>query len=221
MFFRKFIAAKLFLVVPVVLSACGGSTISISEAWDSQQPEVRKHRDNFGHVEVVLDPVKVWDDKNASAPVSVKIGGQNLFMRKYGGDIFDKAWAQMGLFWHSKSKNIVVPIVVFELAVKIHQVEIRTSEQQALLPMAEDFDFTPGKLRFDSRPMSSAAFVMPPQLLEAIVNEKIAQLIIKTDRGNMHVGLDVVHGDAEADLRRNAKYLFALFADTIREVQND
>ena len=59
---------------------------------------------------------------------------------------------------------------------------------------------------------------MSINMLSLIASSKTARLSVKTNRGNLNVGLGVVVGDSINNLRGNAKNLIAQFKDMVEDV---
>ncbi|MGI9306511.1 MAG: hypothetical protein ACR2P5_04320 [Gammaproteobacteria bacterium] len=206
-----------FLLAGALLSSCGGELAQLggkfgAGAGAEKAPEIRL-RGSGGNMEMILHPVAVWDEKDVAAPHKVEIGGREVFVRLRGGDFWDKPFVRAGLFWNARRENIYLPVAVFGPPVDIRGLEIRAGNSRATLRRAGDeFNYTPAG-SWDSAETSSAAFELKPKMLRAVAAADFAQLIIKTNRGNLHLGLDVVGDDSEESVRRNARYLFALFAE--------
>ncbi|MDM5147213.1 hypothetical protein NQX30_02320 [Candidatus Persebacteraceae bacterium Df01] len=203
----------LLLSAVVLLQSCVGGSLG-------EPPSIRSNSNDVGDVELVLDPVNVWYEKNTSESVQVEVDGRAFYVRKrHSGGVFEQAWAQAGLFWHSRGKKVFLTIVTFGPKVTIHEVSIWAGKNYGLLSKARNFQFTPGISKLDTRETSSAAFEMNSSLLQAVADAETAQMVIKTSRGNLKMGLDVMSGDTEADLRRSARYLFTSFADKVKAAQ--
>lgn len=201
------------------LSACGGE-LPLGELGaqfgGGEAPQVQKNEDGE-NVEMILHPVAVWDEQKTTPSQPVNIDGREVFVRFRKNDFLERPFVRVGLFWHSRKEKVFVPIVVLGPPVKIRAVEVRAGGNFALLRRAENFNFTPAQSKWDGE-ISSAAFEMKPSMLRAIADEKTAYMRIKTNRGDLHLGLDVA-GGGEAEVRGNARYLFMQFADQMAEVK--
>ena len=201
-----------------VLSSCGGGLPSggLGAQLGGAPPQIHKNEDGE-NVELVLNPVPVWDETNAADSKTVEVGGREVFARVRQGNFLERPFAKAGLFWHSRKEEIFVPVVVLGPPVKINGVEVRAGGNFSTLRRAKNFKFTPAQSKWEK--VSSAAFEMKPSVLRAVAGEKTARMTVKTNRGNLHLGLDVVGEDSEAAVRRSARYMFAQFAGKIAEVK--
>ena len=217
----KTIFAMTTLLTAMLLSACGaqisGFDLSSLSVGKTAQ-EIKRFDGGSGDVELRLDPVDVWEDIKTE-PVKVEIDGRELYVRKRPGGTFESAWVRMGLLWNSKTNYAYVPIVVLGPPVEIREIRVDAGPSFALLKKAENFHFKPGSRIFDGKKeKSSAVFIMPISVLSLIASSKTARLSVKTNRGNLNVGLGVVAGDSINNLRGNAKNLIAQFKDMVEDV---
>ncbi|WOV91921.1 MAG: hypothetical protein R1F54_04650 [Candidatus Zeuxoniibacter abyssi] len=218
---NNLLVIALFLLTATLLSACGeqlsGLDLSGLSVGKADQ-EIKQFDGDGGDVELRLDPVDVWDDIKTE-PVKVEIDGRELYVRKRPGGTFEHAWVRMGLFWHSKTDYVYVPIVVLGPPVEIRELRVDAGPSFALLKKAENFHFEPGSRIFDGKKeKSSAVFIMSINMLSLIASSKTARLSVKTNRGNLNVGLGVVVGNSINNLRGNAKNLIAQFKDMVEDV---
>ncbi len=213
---------RLFLAVLLagVLSSCGGE-LPLGDLGaqfgGGAAPEILQKEDGE-NVELVLHPVPVWDEHGAANSQTINIDGREIFVRVRDGDFLERPYVRAGLFWHSRKEEIFVPVVVLGPSVEIRKVEVRAGGSYSQLRRARNFNFTPAKSKWEKR-ISSAAFEMKPAMLRAIAGEKTARLTVKTNRGDLYLGLDVAGGASESEVRGNARYMFARFADKIAEIK--
>ncbi len=209
---------KTYLVLSffvLLLSSCGGNLSQFGVTTVGNDATTIEKREKDGDVELILHPVAVWDERGAAESETINVDGKDIQVRVRKKDIFEKSFVKMGLFWHSRGKNIFVPVSVSGPSVEIRQLEIYAGGNFSVLKRAKNFNYTPGKSKFNSDKISFAAFEMKPSLLAALVKADTVEAVIKTSRGNLKLGLDVVAGDSISDARINARRLFSVFADKI------
>lgn len=166
------------------------------------------------NVELILHPVAVWDETGAAPPVKVSADGREFMARQRTTSFLEKSFARAGLFWDSRLTHIFMPIVVLGPPVDIRRVEVFAGGNQALLRRANsNFKFAPSQSSLDKDEISSAVFEMKSGTLRAVAAADTARLVIHTNRGILNLGLDVVVGDSPDDYQRNARVLFAQFAE--------
>lgn len=224
---KKFGARRLALFLGVFLaagglSACGGLSLDDAKfpkfgAGGDDAPAIQRNAGG-GDVELILNPVPVWDETGVSPSAKVSADGREFLVRPRETGVFEPPFARAGLFWHSRLDNIFMPVVVLGPPAKIRKVEIRAGSSRALLRRApESFKFTPAQT--GKGKISSAVFELKPKMLRAVSASDTVHLIVSTDRGVLNLGLDVVGGDSPDDYRRNARVLFAQFAEKMAAEQ--
>lgn len=208
------------LLLAALLSACSGDIAQLTQIGTPAAPPIEQ-KTNGESTEIILHPVAVWEEANAAASQQVSVDGHVVKVRRRSGDFWDKAFVRAGLFWHSRKNNIFVPVVVLGPPVKIRQVEIRAGNRVSLLRRAANFKFTPSGSQLAKDKQSSAAFEMKPEMLAQIVTGETAHMVVRTNRGNLHLGLDVVNGDSPSVVRGNARYLFSRFSEKMAQVKEN
>ncbi len=210
------------LLATILLSACAEQFAELNLNVGGGEPDVliKRFDGENNDVELRLDPVYVWDNINVESE-KVKVDGRELYVRKRpSGGIFERAWVRLGVFWHSKTDYVFIPIVVLGSPVEIRGLLINSGQSRASLKKADNIKFKPGSKMFDSdNKKSSAVFKMSLKVFKTITSAKKTQVVIQTNRGNLAVGLDVVTGDSTDDLRTNAKNLIVQFHDMIQDIK--
>ena len=209
---------RFFALLPALVLAACTDEISRLGQIGAPPPAIEQKTDGRD-TEIILHPVAVWEERDAGDSRQVSVDGHVAQVRPRSGGFWDKSFVRTGLFWHSRKDNIFVPVVVLGPTAKINQVEMRAGNRTALLRRADNFKFTPGGEKSKKGGQSAAAFEMKPEMLAAIVNGDTAHMIIHTNRGNLHLGLDVVKNDSPSAVRENARYLFARFAEKVAQVK--
>ena len=173
---------------------------------------VIERRQTQDGVELVLQPVDVWDTQKTVEHMTVFIDGAPFKARQRASGFLEKPYVRAGLFWSSRAEKVFLPVMVTGPKVDIRSVEIRAGGDFARLRLARNFTFTPAISPEELKKVSFAAFEMNPGTLRAIANADTARMTINTNRGALHMGLDVVGKRSEEDVSRNARVLFARFA---------
>lgn len=202
------------LLTAALLSGCGVS-LPTPLAPSAGAPEIQRSTNDAGDVELILDPVDVWEEKGLGSPFVNKEVGDGLTFRKRPKEIFERTWVRLGLFWHSRRDDVILTAVIYQPSIKFRRLQVFTAAGTTALTPATDFSFTPPK-GFLDRDVSSAVFSMPPSLLQDIADGETS-VAISTNRGSLRVNLSAVVGDSPTVLRQSAKYLFAAFAKRQQE----
>jgi len=192
-------------VALMMLSGCGSISLSGGAA------SVRHAENDKGDVELVLDPVDLWDAKGLGKPFRADDIDKNLQFRKRNKELLERAWVRLGLFWHSRRDDIVLTAVIYQPSVTIRQMTLLVNGKKYPVLPAQGFNFTPPKGLFD-KDASAAAFSLPPTFLYEIVAGGETSFVLDTNRGTLRVNLSAVVDDSPQALRRSANYLFAEFA---------
>ena len=209
LFARAFKTTCLLLAVPLLLAGC--TTLPRSVTTLSAEIGVERFEDpETGKIELLLEPIDVWNDKGAKPAEEISINDHSLYFRLRETDTFEQAWVRLGLFWHSSQEKIILPIVITGPPVTIRKVHIKADRSSATLKLAKNFNFAPAERAFDKK-LSSAAFTISPNTLAALVKAKNGFINIVTNRGGLQVNLSVVPKLGENDLIVSAKYQFADF----------
>ncbi|MGI9297577.1 MAG: hypothetical protein ACR2QC_06740 [Gammaproteobacteria bacterium] len=217
---RRFAAFFAIFLAAGALSACGGLS-RLGEAAgglpqfgadDGDAPAIQRNAKD-GDVELILHPIAVWDETGVSPSAKISADGREFMARPRDTGFLERPFARAGLFWHSRLDHIFMPVVVLGPPAEIRKVEIHAGGNRAQLRRAPDsFKFTPAQAG-GSQKISSAVFELKPRTLRAVSAADTARLIVSTNRGVLNLGLDVVGGDSPEDFRRNARILFAQFAE--------
>ena len=211
---------QLFLVILFtgVLSACGSGSPFAQLTSGNNTPTIEQTLEGE-YSQLILSPIEVWDEQNVTAPELTNVNGYEIFVRRRETHVFEKPYVRAGLFWNSRLPHAFLPIVVLGPKADINGVSVRAGKIYQSLRPARNFSFTPTKSKWETQPLSSATFEIEPALLRAIADEKTAQLTIKTNRGTLRVGLDVVSIIDTLGIDNNARVWFAQFMDRMTEAQ--
>lgn len=174
--------------------------------------EIAELADDEGNVELILEPVDVWDNGDAGDAETFTVNEQQLSFRVRSAELLDQAWVRLGLFWHSRQDNIQMPLVIVGgPPVTIRRVQIQAGRSRETLQPAKNFNFTAGKRPLDDV-LHSGAFSITPEMLSAIAEADDVYVTILTSRGVLRVNLAVVTGSSDNQLASSAKYQFADFS---------
>lgn len=199
----------------IFMSGCAGNlpfdAPANGEAATSVEPGAIERRQTEGAVELVLQPVDVWDTQKVVSPMTVYVDGAPFKARQRSSGFLEKPYVRAGLFWSSRAEHVFLPVMVMGPTVEINNVEIHTDSNFSQLRKARNFSFKPADIK-EADKVSFASFEMRPETLRAVANADIARMTINTSRGALHMGLDVVGGRSEKDVSHNARVLFARFA---------
>lgn len=196
-----------------VLTGCAGS--GFSGNFDTAGNIIENSKD--GSTELILHPVDIWDSEGGGETFTETVDGHELHFRHRPSSTFERAWVRVGLFWHSKSKKIFVPVAVVGPDVEIKQMQLVIDSKRNLLGKAKNFNFSPEKRPLDRR-VSGSAFTMTPRTLRTMIAAKEPHIIIGTNRGNLRVDLSAVPSREQSALTDSAMYLFAEFAARQQEI---
>lgn len=195
------------------LGSLGGVSIA--------DPSIRQNSNETGDVELIIDPINAWDEKGAGQEKLYTVNGKELHFRLKDVSFTDKAWIRVGLFWHSRAKKVMVPVVALGPPVKIKKIQFIIDGSRRISPRkAKDFTYTPNKQLLDKN-VSTNSFEIKLEQLKKIVEAKNVTLILATSRGNLVANLSVVTKDDERSLQKSVKYLFVDFYDQINAVLSE
>ena len=210
--------ALLILAAAFMLAGCAGLpampnlNLNLPQASQNKSGAIERSEKD-GAVQLILHPVPVWDDKGASEPVSAKVDGRSVYVRKRRGGAFEQPWVKMGLLWNSSVEEVYIPVVVFGPPVDIRWLEFhREGGGRQKLDKARNVSFTPGVNFWErNRKMSSGVFSAPLEVLDDMVSSKVSRVAVNTNRGYLYVDLGALSGDSPSATRQNAKVLFSQF----------
>lgn len=222
---RQFRRWMCWIPALMLVSGCGNvpsGDLNLSQLGSGlgAEPSAIQRRQNETDVELILDPVPVWDEVGVSPPKTFSVDGTDVSSRLREKKFLERPFARAGLFWHSRQDHAFLPLVVLGPPVTIKKVEAETQHKKALLRKARGFQFTPAKTGLDGK-ISSAAFEIKLGILEALATAETAHLIVHTNRGIMRLGLDVVVEASDDALRNNARVLFARFAEQMSDYRKE
>lgn len=208
---------KMRWILPaILLLAAGGCTQIKSVGGFGEAPTINT-RLQGDSVELVLNPLTVWEQQKNLRITAVDIDGIITQVRLREGDLWEVPYVRAGLFWSSKDTAIILPVAVEQRQpLKIRGAEIIADSHVATLQLAHNFKFTPG----GSNPqyvISKASFRLPEETLRAISKSQTAQLVLKTHRGDLSLGLDIVKSSKQA--QSNARFMFSLFSREMAAVK--
>lgn len=165
--------------------------------------------------ELVLRPIEVWDERRTGEPQKVEAEGREFSVRLRSAESGEYPYARVGLLWHARAENMFMPVVLLGESVDILGAEIRAGAVRAPLEPARRFQFTPARSDDDESEPSWAVFSVPFSLLKEIAYAPRVHLIVRTDRGTINLGPDIVADESPDALRRNLRYLLAQMAERI------
>ena len=173
-------------------------------------------------VQVMLEPVDVWDEEGAAAAAVAEVDGRKIYVRKRGNALFKRTWIRLGLYWNSKRPNdIFVGAVALGPAVEVRALRMEIDGRTVTLKPTRDFSFIPGKRGvFDGGDKSAGSFIADADWLRDVVQSRSsAKVSLETSRGALTGDLNVVVGDSQSALRKSAKNMFAAFLDARQSAQ--
>lgn len=217
---QRYIFVGLVALAGLGLSACSVESLStnLSDFTNTNSDGVYQISNDAGEVEIILDPIEVWEERGAAPPQSFTVDDKDIEVRLLkSGDWQDKSWVKVGLFWHSKMKKVMMPVVVLGPPVEISRIQLVFGDSRVTPPKAKNFSFSTGKPLFGSSTASSSSFEVRREHLRKIIKEQNPKLIIETHRGNLLVNLSVTAMD-ENNLNKSLKYLFADFYAKMQQV---
>ena len=201
------IFAAVFLAGSAALTAgCGGLT-PVDELTTSTVPA-------GDAVQVMLEPVDVWDVKDAPAASVAEVDGRKIHVRKRSGGLLEKSWMRLGLYWNSKRPNdIFIGAVALGPEVEVRALRMEIDGEAVNLEKTGDFSFVPGKRGvLDTEEKHLGSFVADIDWLRSVVQSRRSVVVaLETNRGVLAGDLNVVAGDSENALRKSAKNMFAAF----------
>lgn len=223
-----FVGAGALLAGALLVSGCGGEPLenrsgllsigtgSSGFLADLDGPEVTM-REKGGNIELILQPVPVWEDIKAQT-VEVPVSGKGVYVRPRDGSTWEKPYARVGLFWNSQDGKVIMPVVIEQKrAIRIRSAELYAGNHSATLRIAPNFKFKPGgNLNLVA---SHESFHLPFDMLKAVSESRTAQLVLKTHRGDLPLGLDVVNNADPKDAYGTARYQFYLFTREVVAVR--
>ncbi len=208
------------VAIAAALSGCGELTSAANFNFADPFAGVPKieRAEKDGSVELVLYPVAVWDEKGATEPVRVDVGGENVYLRKAQRSPLARPWVKMGLLWNSRGDGVYVPVVVFGPPADIYGLEFAGEGGREKLEKARNVSFEPGGDDFwgGGRRQSSAVFRIGANALESFLASPLSRVVVRTNRGALILDLGALGGDTEAATRANAKVMFSRFVRQMR-----
>lgn len=207
---RRLLAVMLSATLTLALAACSGEIGSLNLGGGLPLTAIQQNQDDEGNVELLLEPVDVWDDQGALEAEQIEVSGKTLYFRMRNKDIFENAWVRVGLFWHTKLNRIYMPVVVSGPPVEITRIRVTADESSEILEKATNFNFEPGKRPFDKE-LSSGVFTMSPSILATVTDAENFYVDVITNRGQLRVNLSAVTDRTASTLTASAKYQFAEF----------
>ena len=201
------IFAAVLLAGSAALTAGCGGLAPVDELTTSTVPE-------GDAVQVMLEPVDVWDVKDAPAASVAEVDGRKIHVRKRSGGLLEKSWVRLGLYWNSKRPNdIFIGAVALGPKVEVRALRMEIDGEAVDLKKTDDFSFVPGKRgAFDTEEKHLGSFVADIDWLRAAVQSRHSVVVaLETNRGILAGDLNVVAGDSENALRKSAKNMFAAF----------
>ena len=221
------IKASWVLSLTLMLASCGdGSLSSLQNISGNISGAVKKQaieqRQNGSEIELVLSPISVWDDSNtAEESVEVLIDKRPVKIRMRKKDFIEQPYVRIGLLWNSRLDKIYVPVVFFgDGLTDIRRMEIYTDKGFSVLGKADkDVKFNYKNSSLSGGKVFTKVFEMKPHILNSMMDSNTVKIVIKTSRGNLNLGLDIVTDASPQTVEQNARYLFTTFANRMASIK--
>ena len=183
------------------------------------RPEQNTEREG---VELVLYPVAVWGDKDASAPVATEVGGREVYLRKRRGRWLDRARAKMGLFWNSRGDDIYLLVAVSGPPAYVRGVRVHYGGDDGglLLADAGNVRLIPGRNIWDGGDgKTPAVYAIKPEVFADMLAAEESRVSVDIGDGLLELDLGALGDDSSRAAHENAKVLFWQFYDKMMQIQ--
>lgn len=211
--------------LPLALTACAAGGVQLGElqmsglnlGLSSPQAVTERTNDN-GTLELILEPLDVWDAQGAGKLEPLAVGNEKVFFRLREVESFDRAWVRLGLYWNARLSRVHMPIVIVGgPPVRVQKVRIEADGHRETLELSRNFQFTPAKRMFEKDgELHTGAVSLSPETLARIAAAREVVVTLSTNRGNLRVNLSVVTSTDTAALTASSKYQFAQFHRRMR-----
>lgn len=177
----------------------------------------------LGGTELVLYPVAVWGDADASSPVATLAGGREVYLRKRRGRWLDRARVKMGLFWNSRGKDVYLLVAVSGPPDNVRGVRVNyggDDDGGLRLARAGNVSLVPGRNVWDGGDgKTPAVYAMKPEVFAAMLAAEKSRVAVDIGGGTLELDLGTLGDDSPRASRENAKVLFWQFYDKMTQMR--